>query len=64
MNSTKSSVDFNANHKPVRLTLEVSGEETVAQFSKTLTGYLNTRPDAPKWLFELADQIDPVRATT
>lgn len=43
----------------VRLWLRLETAKT-QELHTLLSQALNTRPDAPKWLFDLCDQIDPV----
>lgn len=40
--------------------LTVTDEQESAEFHAMMDGYLNCRPEAPKWLFELSDAINPV----
>lgn len=44
---------------PKRLYMRLEMDK-VRELHTLLSQALNTRPDAPKWLFDLCDQIDPV----
>jgi len=41
--------------------LSVFGSDQVATIQKVIDVYLNTRPEAPKWLFDLSDALNPVK---
>ena len=43
------------------LSLQVLGAEEIATIHKVVDVYLNTRPEAPKWLFDLSDTLNPVK---
>jgi hypothetical protein len=42
------------------MNLAMLGEKQIAEFHEALDAYLNCRPEAPRWLFELSDAINPV----
>ena len=44
---------------PTGLALIITDAEHRAEFHAAIHGYLNTRADAPRWLFDLCDSIDP-----
>lgn len=48
---------------PKRLYLRLE-DARVRELHTLLSQALNTRPDAPKWLFDLCDSIDPVPVPT
>jgi len=41
--------------------LNIFGADHVAMIHKAIDAYLNTRCDAPKWLFDLSDELNPVK---
>ena len=40
--------------------LQIVGPERMEEFHAMIDGYLNCRPEAPRWLFEMSDAINPV----
>jgi len=40
--------------------LNIFGADHVAMIHKAIDAYLNTRCEAPKWLFDLSDELNPV----
>jgi hypothetical protein len=36
------------------------GANEIEQLQKAIDGYLNTRADAPRWMFDLSDALNPI----
>jgi len=41
--------------------LNIFGADHVAMIHKAIDAYLNTRCEAPIWLFDLSDALNPVK---
>lgn len=42
---------------PCGIILDINKAESLEEFVALLNGYLNTRPEAPRWMFDLVDAL-------
>lgn len=42
------------------MVLSFVGSQQIRELQKALDGYLNTRSDAPRWMYDLSDALNPV----